>query len=85
MEQKCHSLRIPELDLPVASDTVIQTSLNGLYKIRDDLYIHLNGGPLVNSMAQNNIGEKKKQKVLNLLDDITKEIGLYEEFIKKGK
>jgi hypothetical protein len=35
-------------------------------------------------MAQNNIGEKKKQKVLNLLDEITKEIGLYEEFVKKG-
>lgn len=85
LEQKIHALRIPELDLPVVSDTVIQTRLNGLYKIRDDLYIHLNGGPLVNSMTQNNIGEKKKQKVLNLLDDITKEIGLYEEFVKKGK
>lgn len=85
LEQKFHALRIPELDLPVVSDTVIQTRLNGLYKIRDDLYIHLNGGPLVNSMTQNNIGEKKKQKVLNLLDDITKEIGLYEEFVKKGK
>ncbi|KAL7316971.1 hypothetical protein PS15m_003385 [Mucor circinelloides] len=84
LEQKFHALRIPELDLPVVSDTVIQTSLNGLYKIRDDLYIHLNGGPLVNSMTQHNIGEKKKQKVINLLDDISKEIGLYEEFVKKA-
>lgn len=85
LEQKFHALRIPELDLPVVSDTVIQTSLNGLYKIRDDLYIHLNGGPLVNSMTQHNIGEKKKQKVMSLLDDISKEIGLYEEFVKKGE
>ncbi|KAL9548901.1 hypothetical protein MBANPS3_005466 [Mucor bainieri] len=84
LEQKFHALRIPELDLPVVSDTVIQTSLDGLYKIRDDLYIHLNGGPLVNSMTQHNIGEKKKQKVMSLLDDISKEIGLYEEFVKKA-
>lgn len=85
LEQKFHALQIPELDLPVVSDTTIQTRLNGLYKIRDDLYIHLNGGPLVNSIAQNNIGEKKKQKVLILLDEINGEIGLYEEFVKKGK
>ncbi|KAI7905949.1 Golgi CORVET complex core vacuolar protein 8-domain-containing protein [Cokeromyces recurvatus] len=85
LEQKFYALRIPELDLPVVSDTMIQTRLNGLYKIRDDLYIHLNGGPLVvNNMTQSNIGEKKKEKVLNLLDDITKEIGLYEEFVKKA-
>ncbi|CEP17473.1 hypothetical protein [Parasitella parasitica] len=84
LEQKFHALQIPELDLPTVSDTVIQTSLNGLYKIRDDLYIHLNGGPLVNSMTLPNIGEKKKQKVVDLLDDISKEIGLYEEFVKKA-
>lgn len=84
LEQKFHALQIPELDLPVVSDTTIQTRLNGLYKIRDDLYIHLNGGPLVNSIAQNNIGEKKKQKVLILLDEINGEIGLYEEFVKKA-
>lgn len=82
LEQKFHALTIPELDLPVVSDTVIQTRLNGLYKIRDDLYIHLNGGPLVKNA--NIMGEKKKQKVIHLLDDVSKEIGLYEEFIKKG-
>ncbi|KAI7897400.1 Golgi CORVET complex core vacuolar protein 8-domain-containing protein [Mucor mucedo] len=84
LEQKFNSLRIPELDLPVASDTTIQTRLNGLYKIREDLHIHLNGGPLVNIVAQNNIGEKKKQKVLQFLDEINQEIGLYEEFVKKA-
>lgn len=82
MEQKFHALIIPELELPVVSDTVIQTRLSGLYKIRDDLYIHLNGGPLVKST--NVIGEKKKAKVVYLLDDVSKEIGLYEEFVKKG-
>ncbi|KAG1406954.1 hypothetical protein G6F58_009739 [Rhizopus delemar] len=82
LEQKFHALTIPELDLPVVSDTVIQTRLNGLYKIRDDLYIHLNGGPLVKNA--NIMGEKKKQKVIHLLDDVSKEIGLYEEFIKKA-
>lgn len=83
LEQRFHALIIPELDLPVVSDTVIQTRLNELYKIRDDLYIHLNGGPLVKNT--NIIGEKKKQKVIHLLDDVSKEIGLYEEFVKKGK
>ncbi|KAG1468723.1 hypothetical protein G6F56_003671 [Rhizopus delemar] len=65
LEQKFHALIIPELELPVVSDTVIQTRLSGLYKIRDDLYIHLNGGPLVKN-------------------DVSKEIGLYEEFVKKA-
>ncbi|CEG71162.1 hypothetical protein RMATCC62417_06941 [Rhizopus microsporus] len=82
LEQRFHALIIPELDLPVVSDTVIQTRLNELYKIRDDLYIHLNGGPLVKNT--NIIGEKKKQKVIHLLDDVSKEIGLYEEFVKKA-
>ena len=31
------------------------------------------------------IGEKKKHKVMDLLDEISKEIGLYEEFVKRGK
>ncbi|KAI9280667.1 Golgi CORVET complex core vacuolar protein 8-domain-containing protein [Sporodiniella umbellata] len=83
LEKRFHDLIIPELDLPVVSDTIIQTGLSGLYKIRDDLFIHLNGGPLVNN--PNTISEKKKQKVIYLLDDVSKEIGLYEEFIKKAK
>ncbi|KAI8979992.1 Golgi CORVET complex core vacuolar protein 8-domain-containing protein [Pilobolus umbonatus] len=84
LEQSFQALRIPELELPVISESTIQTTLDTLYKIRDDLYIHLNGGPLVKNINQNNIGEKKKEKVLDLLDDITNEIGFYEEFIKKA-
>jgi hypothetical protein len=82
LEQKFHALRIPELELPVVSDTLIHTRLDGLYKIRDDLYIHLNGGPLVK--VTTSIGDKKKQKVSALLEDVSAEIGLYEEFVKKG-
>jgi hypothetical protein len=82
LEQKFHALRIPELELPVVSDTLIHTRLDGLYKIRGDLYIHLNGGPLVK--VTTSIGEKKKQKVSALLEDVSAEIGLYEEFVKKG-
>ncbi|KAI8991762.1 Golgi CORVET complex core vacuolar protein 8-domain-containing protein [Mycotypha africana] len=97
LEQKFHALRIPELDLPAASDSVIQTRLNGLYKIRDDLFIHLNGGPLGNNTANASslspstpaigigaISDFKKQEILDLLDETTKEIGLYEEFLKKA-
>ncbi|KAI8331983.1 Golgi CORVET complex core vacuolar protein 8-domain-containing protein [Choanephora cucurbitarum] len=84
LEQKFHALRIPELDLPVVSDTVIQTRLNDLHKIREDLHIHLNGGPLVSNPTQNSIGKKKKQQVIDLLEEVFKEIGLYEEFVKKA-
>lgn len=82
LEQRFHTLIIPELDLPSVSDTVIQINLNELYKLRDDLYIHLNGGLLLNNT--NRISKKKKQEIAHLLDDVSKEIGLYEEFIKKG-
>ncbi|KAL0081040.1 Golgi CORVET complex core vacuolar protein 8-domain-containing protein [Phycomyces blakesleeanus] len=85
LEQKFYASRIPELDLPSVSDTVIRARLDSLYKIQDDLFIHLHGGPLAkNGRHSQNIGEKKKQKVTQLLDDIAKEIGLYEEFVKKA-
>ncbi|KAG0190180.1 Vacuolar protein sorting-associated protein 8 [Apophysomyces sp. BC1034] len=84
LEQKFHALQIPELDLPVISETVIRSRLDDLYKIQDDLYIHLHGGPLVKNVhLAHNIGEKKRIKVMNLLDKISKEIGLYEEFVKR--
>lgn len=86
LEQKFQGLRIPELDLPTISDTIIRSRLDDMYKIQDELYIHLHGGPLVkNTSMSHNIGEKKKQKILSLLDDIAQEIGLYEEFVKRGK
>ncbi|KAF7726811.1 Vacuolar protein sorting-associated protein 8 [Apophysomyces ossiformis] len=84
LEQKFHTLQIPELDLPIISETVIRSRLDDLYKIQDDLYIHLHGGPLVKNTLAHNIGEKKRTKVMNLLDKISKEIGLYEEFVKRA-
>ncbi|KAI8145911.1 Golgi CORVET complex core vacuolar protein 8-domain-containing protein [Fennellomyces sp. T-0311] len=85
LEQKFHALRIPELDLPTVADGIIQSRLGDLYKIQDELNIHLHGGPLVkNTSMAYKIGEKKKHKVMNLLDDIGKEIGLYEEFVKRA-
>ncbi|KAI7867172.1 Golgi CORVET complex core vacuolar protein 8-domain-containing protein [Spinellus fusiger] len=85
LEQKFHALRILELDLPTVSDTVIKARLDALYKIQDDLYIHLHGGPLTkHTHSVQNIGEKKKYKVKQLLDEIAREIGLYEEFVKRA-
>ncbi|KAI8374379.1 Golgi CORVET complex core vacuolar protein 8-domain-containing protein [Radiomyces spectabilis] len=85
LEQKFYALRIPELDLPTVSDIIIRSRLDDLYKIQDDLYIHLHGGPLFKTtFGKYNIGEKKRAKVLHLLDEISKEIGLYEEFIKRA-
>ncbi|KAI9482584.1 Golgi CORVET complex core vacuolar protein 8-domain-containing protein [Zychaea mexicana] len=85
LEQKFHALRIPELDLPTVADGIIQSRLGDLYKIQDELNIHLHGGPLVkNTSMAYKIGEKKKHKVMNLLDEISKEIGLYEEFVKRA-
>ncbi|KAI7859751.1 hypothetical protein BDC45DRAFT_563794 [Circinella umbellata] len=86
LEQKFHALRIPELDLPSVADGIIQSRLGDLYKIQDELNIHLHGGPLVkNTSKAYKIGEKKKHKVMDLLDEISKEIGLYEEFVKRAK
>lgn len=73
-------LVIPELELPVVSESDIQISLRELYKLRDDLSIHFSGGLL----TSNTISEKKKKRVVDLLDEVSKEIGLYEEFVKKG-
>ncbi|KAI9264371.1 Golgi CORVET complex core vacuolar protein 8-domain-containing protein [Phascolomyces articulosus] len=86
LEQKFHALRIPELDLPSVAEGIIQSRLGDLYKIQDELNIHLHGGPLVkNTSMAYKIGEKKKHKVVNLLDEISKEIGLYEEFVKRAQ
>lgn len=79
LEEKFNMLVIPELELPVVSESDIQISLRELYKLRDDLSIHFSGGLL----TSNTISEKKKKRVVDLLDEVSKEIGLYEEFVKK--
>ncbi|KAI9307508.1 Golgi CORVET complex core vacuolar protein 8-domain-containing protein [Cunninghamella echinulata] len=83
LEKKLIAIKIPELDLPTVSDTVIKARLNDLYKIQDDLYIHLHGGPLVRNVHRLPIGDKKKKEIDRLLDQVSKEIGLYEEFVKR--
>ncbi|ORX61405.1 hypothetical protein DM01DRAFT_1299341 [Hesseltinella vesiculosa] len=85
LEQKLDGLKIPELDLPTVSETVIKARLNDLYKIQDDLFIHLHGGPLVRNNHRPAISDKKKREIDALLDQVAKEIGLYEEFVKRGQ
>jgi hypothetical protein len=82
--KKLAALKIPELDLPAVSDTVIKARLDDLYKVQDDLFIHLHGGPLVRNTHRLPIGVKKKHEIDRLLDQVAKEIGLYEEFVKRG-
>ncbi|KAI9316979.1 Golgi CORVET complex core vacuolar protein 8-domain-containing protein [Dichotomocladium elegans] len=86
LEQRFNALRIPELDLPTVADSIIQSRLDDMYKIQDELNIHLHGGALVKSTGNSSysIGQKKKSKVNNLLDALNKEIGLYEEFVKRA-
>ncbi|SAL95980.1 hypothetical protein [Absidia glauca] len=81
--KKLAALKIPELDLPAVSDTVIKARLDDLYKVQDDLFIHLHGGPLVRNTHRLPIGVKKKHEIDRLLDQVAKEIGLYEEFVKR--
>ncbi|CAO3585498.1 unnamed protein product [Absidia cylindrospora] len=83
LQKKLVALKIPELDLPSVSDTVIKARLNDLYKVQDDLFIHLHGGPLVRNTHRLPIGDKKKREIDRLLDQVAKEIGLYEEFVKR--
>ncbi|KAI9280628.1 Golgi CORVET complex core vacuolar protein 8-domain-containing protein, partial [Sporodiniella umbellata] len=81
LEQRFRTLIIPELELPTWPEPDILNNLNKLNKLRDDLSIHFSGGLLTSNI----IGEKKKNGVFLLLDEISKEIGLYEEFVKKDK
>ncbi|RUP52444.1 hypothetical protein BC936DRAFT_138358 [Jimgerdemannia flammicorona] len=86
IELKYQALRIPELDLPSTPETTIKGVLEELYRLQDDLQIHLQGGPLAREINGTvPLSEKKKKKVLSLLEDVGKEVGLYEEFVKGGR
>ncbi|KAG2174198.1 hypothetical protein INT43_004219 [Umbelopsis isabellina] len=86
LEQKFNALRIPELDLPTMPETTIRAKLDELTKIRDDLRIHLQGGPLANYDRTNDmLAPAKQSKIQQLLEDVVKEIGFYEEFANKSK
>ncbi|GAB5590440.1 hypothetical protein Unana1_05340 [Umbelopsis nana] len=86
LEQKFNALRIPELELPSMPETTIRAKLDELDKIKDDLRIHLQGGPLASHDRNNDISASAKQKKISqLLEDVVREIGFYEEFANKSK
>ncbi|KAM3583331.1 hypothetical protein VKS41_004245 [Umbelopsis sp. WA50703] len=86
LEQQFNALRIPELELPTMPETTIRAKLEELTKIRDDLRIHLQGGPLANYDRTNDmLASAKQSKISQLLEDVVKEIGFYEEFANKSK
>lgn len=86
IELKFQAVRIPELDLPSTPGSTIKAVLEELYRLQDDLQIHLQGGPLAKETDGTvHLSEKKKRKVLSLLDDVVQEVGLYEEFVERGE
>jgi hypothetical protein len=86
LEQKFNALKIPELDLPTMPETTIRAKLDELEKIKDDLQIHLQGGPLASQDRSNDmLASAKQKKISQLLEDVVSEIGFYEEFANKCK
>jgi hypothetical protein len=84
LEQKFNALKIPELDLPSLPETTIRAKLDELDKIKDDLQIHLQGGPLASQDRSNDLlASAKQKKISQLLEDVVGEIGFYEEFANK--
>ena len=68
-------------------------------KLQDDLLIHLQGGALGlgdsngtgvgraelrTSQSVGAVMDKRRKKVEQLLDDVMREIGVYEEFVQRG-
>jgi vacuolar protein sorting-associated protein 8 len=86
LEQKFNALKIPELELPTMPETTIRAKLDELEKIKDDLQIHLQGGPLASHDRSNDmLASAKQKKISQLLEDVVSEIGFYEEFANKCK
>ncbi|CAG8743826.1 15626_t:CDS:2, partial [Acaulospora morrowiae] len=73
--------RIPELDLPTTPESTIKSVLNELYKLQEDLQIHLQGGPLAEPSS---LGTQRRKKVDDLLERVMKEAALYEEFVNRA-
>ncbi|KAG9304504.1 hypothetical protein G9A89_020068 [Geosiphon pyriformis] len=82
IESCFNSLLIPELDLPTTAESTIKSVLTELYKLQEDLQIHLQGGPLA---APSTLGTQRLRKVQDLLDRVMKEAALYEEFSNKAQ
>ena len=81
IENSFNNLRIPELDLPITQESTIKSALTELYKLQEDLQIHLQGGPLADPST---LGAQRRRKVADLLERVMKEAALYEEFVNKG-
>ncbi|RIB07429.1 Golgi CORVET complex core vacuolar protein 8-domain-containing protein [Gigaspora rosea] len=80
--EKCfNGLKIPELDLTTTPESKIQATLNELYKLQEDLQIHLQGGPLADPST---LGIQRRKKVSDLLEKVMKEAALYEEFANRA-
>ncbi|CAG8450618.1 11124_t:CDS:10 [Ambispora leptoticha] len=82
IESCFETLRIPELDLPITAESTIKAKLAELYKLQEDLQIHLQGGPLAEPST---LGAQRRRKVQDLLDRVMKEAALYEEFSNKAQ
>jgi hypothetical protein len=94
LEQKFNELRIPEIELLNTPETTIRAVLADIYKISEELHMHLQGGPLADSPHQTRrtgddiviSGETQRQKrIKDVLDRIIRETSLYEEFVHKCK
>ncbi|KAF9436335.1 Vacuolar protein sorting-associated protein 8 [Entomortierella beljakovae] len=93
LEQKFNDLRIPELELLNTPETSIKAVLADIYKISEELHMHLQGGPLADAPQQGRkdgdgiviSGETQRQKrIKEIIDRITRETSLYEEFVRKS-
>ncbi|KAG9063699.1 Vacuolar protein sorting-associated protein 8 [Linnemannia hyalina] len=92
LEQQFLELRIPELDLLNTPETTIKAVLADIYKISEELHMHLQGGPLADAPQQSKkdggiviSGETQRQKrIKEILDRIVRETSLYEEFVRNS-
>lgn len=94
LEQKFNELRIQELDLLNIPESTIKAVLADIYKISEELHMHLQGGPLSDAPRLGRkegdgiiiSGENQRQKrIKDILDRIVRETSLYEEFVRKCK
>ncbi|KAG0343931.1 Vacuolar protein sorting-associated protein 8 [Podila humilis] len=93
LEQKFNELKIQELDLLNTPESTIKAVLADIYKISEELHMHLQGGPLsdaprLGKKEDDGIiisGESQRQRrIKDILDRIIRETSLYEEFVRKS-
>ncbi|KAF9969123.1 Vacuolar protein sorting-associated protein 8 [Actinomortierella ambigua] len=95
LEQQFNELRIPELELINTPETTIKAVLADIYKITDELHMHLQGGPLADNTLGSSVrnetngivisdGNQRQKRIKDLLDRIARETSLYEEFVRQS-